>query len=276
MLATTMASSSSQHPNTAWNPYAFEPDDVLHWRFGTLDIWAQRTGLEWWIGWTFDKEKKSGWAIADALPHPKDLVWNRWPCGPKEDSLRFEPALPDRPLILRPTDAIFVPPGERMTSFIAVPLWIRIKKTVKGAPQLIELPTQHLSNTWFGNWTEGELCYSLKCKVERRFDDLDKRRKDLVICPLEVRNKTDDTLQLERVCVRVPHLALYQGPTYRWTAAGRIVYRGAHQPSRVVFGNSAPTFQDDCRSLATARLTNRRGLLARSFGHQSMPDMEGL
>ena len=126
------------------------------------------------------------------------------------------------------------------------------------------MPTVPLSNSWFGSFTEGELCYALKTTAK-----LD--RKDLLlhahraIFPLEIRNTSNETLNFERLCLRAQYLNIFQGKLRLWTSKGRVSYRGEENWSRIVYARSAPEFDQASSLLGSARETMQRGAILNTF-----------
>jgi len=122
--------------------------------------------------------------------------------------LILSPALPDRAVVVRLNEAVSVLPGEDVTFYMIVPLWLRMELT-DGAKLLAEIPTFRLSDTWFGPMSSlGSLCYASESELY-----LDLRQVPLrphcVITAITIRNLGADNLKLERLNIPFPRLSLF-------------------------------------------------------------------
>jgi hypothetical protein len=97
-------------------------------------------------------------------------------------------------------------PGEKAALFVSTPLWLQ----VKGEGQvLLEVPVRRASDTWFGPSTlEGELCYSTKTRAAVSVGNLDLLARRAVT-PVQLMNRGDTPLRLERLKLPVPLLSLF-------------------------------------------------------------------
>ncbi len=100
--------------------------------------------------------------IAQHGEKPENLTWNRYIYKSELNIIRFVPYLPDRPVVVDPESPIRILPDNSALFFVSIPSWIRIFTGTQEKIMLLEVPAEVLSNTWFGDPMEGELCYSLK------------------------------------------------------------------------------------------------------------------
>ena len=120
----------------------------------------------------------------------------------------LSPALPDRAVVVRLSEAMSVLPGEEVTFYMIAPLWLRLELS-EGSKFLAEIPTFRLSDTWFGPMsTLGSLCYANSSSLY-----LDLRQVPLrphgVITAITIRNLGVDSLKLERLNIPFPRLSLF-------------------------------------------------------------------
>ena len=129
----------------------------------------------------------------------------------------LSPTLPDRAVVVRLSEAMSVLPGEDVTFYMIVPLWLRLELS-EGSKLLTEIPTFRLSDTWFGPMSNlGSLCYANSSVLY-----LDLRQVPLrphcVITAITIRNLGVDSLKLERLNIPFPRLSLfYSQRTGFWT-----------------------------------------------------------
>src|SRR5690606_271541 len=157
--------------------YQMDLDATGHWKLGPLHLWVARFKNEWRISNTssHDPDDRTIEVESPFKGHtsiPKDIEIARF--GGKEtgSSIRFTPALADRPVVIRPEMPFYLPSNDEVTIFVSTPLWLNV--TVQpNSRKLFSIPILHLSDSWFGaDPTEGELCYAARSKAKLRFEDL--------------------------------------------------------------------------------------------------------
>lgn len=263
-----------------WGNYTVPVQHMYHWRLGALRSWILRDEHEWRVAWEAGRDPLDDANICEGPQAADEAVfsWNeppteyilaRYSMHATEATLRVQPALADRALVVRPEHPISIPSGEAITLFVSVPLWMRILVHER-EHQLLELPTVRLSDTWFGVSTrEGELCYAARTTGRLRLDNVP-RRPHRAITPIRIRNQARDTLLLERVQVPTPHLALYQTDTaVLWTQAltlEREADRATTDPAAAVHVQpGAPPEADQATRLTDPRESSRRNLFVSTF-----------
>lgn len=247
-----------------WKPHAIEQDQTLEVCVGSLHTWIHRGEKEWRIAHEMQSEgseRCSAWISESAFR--TDLDWTRWILEDRVGRVQLKPQLPDRPLIVRPEMPMCLMPKQSVQFFIGIPIWLAITFGAKHE-LAIEIPTQPLSNSWFGQFTEGELCYAMKttAKLSRADMQFSPQR---AVFPLEVRNMSQEKLNFERLCVRPQYLNIFQGETRLWTSKGRVSYRGEDNWSRVVYSSRAPEFDQAGHLLGKARDSMQRGSILKTF-----------
>ena len=249
-----------------WTPHAIKQDQTMDLCIGSLRMWIHRGKQEWYIA--HETEPESGehctFSISDA-PFDPERDWTRWILGEHIERIRLKPQLPDRPLIVRPEMPMCLMPKQSVQFFVGIPLWLAIAFGTK-REQVIEVPTLTLSNSWFGPFTEGELCYAMKTTAKLHQQDLVPSAHRAVF-PLEVRNASQEKLNFERLCLRPQFLNIFQGETRLWTSKGRVSYRGEDNWSRIVYSTHAPEFDQASQMLGQAREAMPRGALLKTFDH---------
>ena len=247
-----------------WGQVPLEPNQVLKASFGPLWVWIRRDHTDWFYAFERPGEESTLFGLDPAKEAPEDLDWNRLGCEKASRHIVLEPALPNRAVVVRPDMPLTILPGERIQFFVRVPLWIRLVATNKAQSMWCDLPTRVLSKTWFGSTELGEQAYALRTSAVRSLDDL-ARFADRVVCPVRLRNQSADVLLLNRLCLRVQHLGLYEGATSLWTNEAGVTYRGGDEWSRVVYGRAEPPFDQAKQKLAGARMPSRGAFTLKSI-----------
>jgi len=201
-------------------------------------------------------------------------AWERWIAGEEAALARLVPVLPDRSVIVKPLDPTRIPAGRRTELVVGLPLWIRV---VVGEPPglvLREVPTAVLSNTWLGDTTEGELCYSLGAEGSPPGTE---GPPGTVACTVRVRNMSQQELDLKRVRLPVANLAVFRSESGLWTNTVELLFQGDAQMARIEIGDTAPEAAGACARISEPRTTPDRSLVGRSFQALRMiTGMEGV
>ena len=134
------------------------------------------------------------------------------------NNIDIKPSLPNRTVVCRPKSPITLLPGASVVIYLSIPIWISVGVMGKEHTLLKELPTQKLSDTWFGASTrEGELCYASQTIGRLDIDKLPFRLQRSVT-PLLIENKAHNDLVFERIALPVPSLSLFTTETGQlWT-----------------------------------------------------------
>ena len=249
-----------------WDPATLKEDVLYRCDFSTLGVWLKRSGEDWYLASRKSDKQTDPSPLREITGSriPKDLSFGRWVVGGDAVTVQFVPAMPDRPIVVRPALALKVPAGRDALFFTSIPVWVRV---IAGSPEgiaLCELPTLTLSNTWFGEPTAGELCYALRTRAVRSLEEIETRAYTAV-CPITVRNRAPKELNFERLCVRVEHLNVYQGPDRLWTNELEVRFQGEEQSSQVTIGRGAPDFTGELVKICEARQQADKTLFAQSF-----------
>jgi hypothetical protein len=123
------------------------------------------------------------------------LQISRYSVRQTESQVSLQPALADRPVVSRPEDPLYVPPGESVTLYLSTALWILIE-LAESDRLLQELPSFRMSDTWFGPSTvDGEFCYATRTAGRVRLENVP-RRYHRAVTPLRIRNTAKDALAL--------------------------------------------------------------------------------
>ena len=258
--------SSASITGRMWDPVAIEPKTVYYAGFGTLEVWIERSFDDWYLASRLPEQEQRAVALTKAknIRIPEGLDWKRWVSGEEASVVRFLPAMPDRSVVVRPRYPLHVPTGTSVPFFVNIPLWVRVTVGEENGNLLCEIPSVTLSNTWFGEPTMGELCYSLKTKALRNLEEVS-NHPYMATCPVRIQNQAPADLDFQRICIRVEHLHVYRGKDRLWTNQVDVVFKGEDLTSQVTIRKYAPVVEKNSERLCPARQPVDRSLLKRSF-----------
>jgi hypothetical protein len=169
-----------------------------------------RRAHEWAVE-TVDTEESFEEALVECptrtAPEETGLVKSRFTFRRSPDSVRVQPAAPDRNLVVYPESAFHIIAGESITLFCSIPLWAQV--AIDGGETLVDRAIARPADTWFGPSTrEGELCYATTT-IARLDRNAVPRRAHRAVTELAIHNFAPDTLHLERINLAVPYLSVF-------------------------------------------------------------------
>lgn len=231
-----------------WQTYAMEVGQHRQWPIGDAVFHVRREPDEWQVA-------------RQPTDDDGEPPWKRWPADASWSDVVLAPAMPDRPVVARPESPVQLAPGCEARFFVSIPLWVRFTVAgVEPALALLDAPAVVLSSIWFGEPTEGELCYSLKTRA-RRCDTQDSAENPhRAVCPVRMINETEAAVEFQRVCLQGKHLNIYRGATHLWTDAVDVAWpRGQAVTARVKVAGRPTEAEQDAEPLAKARVAPPTG-----------------
>jgi hypothetical protein len=239
--------------------------------FGNLELWLKKDESgELLIGTRRNKEIKElktelyplqsgGFDASD-----ETIEWDLYAGGTSND-LTMLPAMPDRPVVLKPHINRHILSGSKTQLLFFVPVWIQLYSGSDDRGNLLcQLPTDILSSTWFGEMQSGELCYAL----ER--DLLDKRPAVAVspysaVCTLNIQNESQSLLDFQRMAVHLEYLSLYSDGRSLYTNEVFVRFNGVDKISQVKYSSRGPKWSGTITKLKGPREKPGKSLLQKSF-----------
>ena len=247
-----------------WGPIHIEEDVCFVWKLEHVWFWVKKRQDEWFVLLDRDQQKAIDTShiakqhpllvkpsdpnldpnssaehnvtkseiIAQPTETPAVEGWSRF-VTLQQDELSILPALPDRPLVVKPFMRVSLLPGRWAQFFVAVPVWISlVARKVKNETVFEEFPSQLLSNTWFGDSQSGELCYALHTPLLREEPEHEFPAHS-IICPLIIKNISSETLQFQRLCIHVENLQIFHTEKGLVTNQINVVFRGDDISSQI-------------------------------------------
>ena len=257
-----------------WTTYTLDLDHGGQWQIGPSTLWIFHADHEWRLTHQQDPDSlmsestvrcpipEADWPTVIDPDIPTDQIV-RFSAQDDEATVTLKPALADRPVVARPENAIYIPPGATVTLYISTPLWIQMEL---GAMATHEVPAFRPSDTWFGPSTrEGELCYATRTTGRLRLADLP-IRPHRAVTPLRVQNAASDQLLLERVQIPMQHLALYETTDgVLWTQAVTLHREENTEGAQVRIQRGAPPDAADAALLTEPREAPKQNLVMSTF-----------
>lgn len=218
-----------------WSSLQLKPWESIVWRAGHTSVWLQKSGFDWMIAAESDEGEFANHTIENAVSLPIDQEWKRWTGLGNFSSVKFSPAFPDRPLVVKTRAPLMIPSGQTIDLYLNIPIWVEVCVQEGEHSQVLGLfPSRTLSNTWFGNQYEGELCYALKSLARRSKDDL-LIEPLAATCRFSISNKFEEPLPLDRLRVLPQHLSIFKSKRRLWTSPVRVVSEGPKSPSQLEY-----------------------------------------
>ena len=240
--------SSVSHPalpkelQAPWGTYACKENTSYEWQAGPLRIFLKRGNLEWQLAHEIVENEELAECRWQSLEQePEEISWQKWAFSNAHENVIFEPAMPDRPLVVKTLTPTHIPAGMTVVFYVNIPMWAMVK-TQQGSEivQLTSISSVTLSDTWFGNNFEGDLCYALKTRAVRSVEEI-KPQPHRTLCPILIANKANETLPLQKICVHAGYLNVYASDNKFWTNQISVNFLGKGVPSKVHYEKTPPS-----------------------------------
>ncbi len=257
----------SAGPQVAWGEFVIPPDQLTIFQSRFVSALCKRVDDEVWLA-SVQGDYRSEFADAD-------ISWTRWVAIDPDEPIAFTPIFPDRPVVVQPEHAFKIAPGARTKIYVSLPMWLRIEKIRPAREMLIEVPTVVLSNTWFGSFTEGELCYWAPSPAARTIPDAGPESSSNAICPIQIINRAEEALVVDKIAIRVEHLCIFKLNGQFWSDPMQINYKGTEDLSRIEITGKVPAEARGATLLSSPRKKQgRQGFAAKTFA--TLRDLSGM
>ncbi len=244
-----------------WGERRLADEETAVWDFGPLRLWCRRHLDELWVTHQHVEAQVGG--AADCSP-PETRDWRRWALKSNAQSVRLLPIFPDRPLVVKPEYAFNVVMGARVKIYVGIPVWVRVQVDGRRPVVLHDVPTVVLSKTWFGSFTDGELCYWLTTAAPRSVQR-EPERPYRAICPVRITNRADGDLRVEKLAMRLRRSSIFWDQGQLWSDEMQIDYQGGKLASRIRVTGKPPEEAPEAERLTPPLETEGRGFVARTF-----------
>ncbi|HKJ03101.1 MAG TPA: hypothetical protein VJ997_11620 [Longimicrobiales bacterium] len=249
-------------PKNLWGDRpAPAPGETQRLGIGPLTLWIKGAEGEVWLA-------HARTAAGEAPPSepPEEGDWSRWAFHDVAHHLRILPTLPDRPLVVKPEHPFTLLRRAAARVYMRVPAWVRVEVVEDQGGRvsvLGETPTMHLSDTWWGDFQEGELAFWLPTMGRRELTP-DLFDTHMVMSVIQLDNLSNDDLRVEKLALRVEHLSIYEKDGWLWAEETRVNYHGEDEGSEIHMDDEPPREAEGAREITPAR-AQKRSFRTRTF-----------
>jgi hypothetical protein len=264
--------STLSDPPSPWGRRTLIEGEITAVRIGPRDLWLTYRKGEVWIASrnpSPDVDPDSVYTGAPEPFPPEGVQWMRWVAPAGESSIVLRPSFPDRLLVLDPESPFHLLPRAEARVFVRVPLWIRVElilreESVTGLV-LEEFPSALLSDTWWGDFEEGELAYWIPTTARREMRS-DLFASHLGVCSLAISNLADTELRVEKLALRSTQLSIFSRDSALWSDTAQVTYRGDEEETVVEVTGRPPEEATGGVRVTLPRSPMQKGFRARNFG----------
>ncbi|RKX84516.1 MAG: hypothetical protein DRP57_05730 [Spirochaetes bacterium] len=264
--------------NKNWGIFNLNKDTLFSKQFGELKLRVKKDCNELSLACTHSTSTRSrGKTELETVhePQPENVSWVHWVISDEPKSVEISPLLPDRPLIVKTESPFFLAAGTEKLIFIGIPIWIAVNSAGKEKIRLLEAPLQILSNTWFGNFESGELCYWASVRAEQ--PQVGKPQAEQpqagqqaqqtlkALCSVRLSNMANESLPVEKMYLPVPNLTLFNADGRLWTDEVAVSCRGADEAGQVKFSGKPPENLIHASIAAAPRQKSAKNIFLKSF-----------
>jgi hypothetical protein len=260
-----------QREHVWWGKFAVPEDKGGYWRIGSANILVERSSHEWVLACE-STEETNGDEVSITIPVERqgliDTQWRvaRFGMGRTDGNLSIVPALADRPVVIRTQVPFYLPPRQEIVLYVSAPLWFRIE-TCSPPITLTEFPIHRPSDTWFGpSPKEGEYCYANRVYGQLKLENI-RFRPQRAISVIHLKNKSSDTILIERLKLPSPFLSLYEGESgWLWTQALTLEFN-PDRHAEIQLKERAPSEAKSPRLVSGPRQKADKNILSRAFDY---------
>lgn len=249
--------------DSIWSEVTLQEGMEHEQQIGTLYYRMEVEQEEVWIGYIHRENGKDQPTSSDEITED-EWEWHRWSFAKLPRKIHLKPYLPDKAMVVHSEYPQRLLPGDQARIFIGIPSMIRFESDHSKDLPLLELPSEQLSRTWFGDRLEGELCYWWSTRARRKMPEMN-RESTRIGCPVKIINKSDEELYFEKFCHRVTRLQVYLYEEGLWTEETEIAYKGEEDLSDVTVQGRLPREFKGAKKISPAREEVRRNLALRTF-----------
>lgn len=163
-----------------------------------------------------------------------DNQWSRYLIKENFNSIKIMPELPDKDIIVKTDFPFWLTKNANSLIFFKIPLWISICIEGKNPIKVIDIPSVVLSDTWFGDLDNGHICYFISTSAKANAN-LDELKPHLALSSLNIENKSDENLLIEKLCIEVENSTLFLENEKLFTDHMNVSYSEQHAKVNVIF-----------------------------------------
>ncbi|AXJ00360.1 Protein of unknown function (DUF432) [Cyclonatronum proteinivorum] len=251
-----------------------------------LNIHLKGNGSELWLAYDRNRElppdindeddadhdggadDDEGQASSDDTDHDVHTIdenqWTRWRLRSAKPVISLSPAFPNLPFVVHPEHNYQLAPGAETRLFMRIPVAVTVADKTDNNLRLTEINAVELVKTWFGTFESGEVCYWVKTVASLKVRP-EMVRAHRCYCPVLIRNESDDFLHIEKICLRVERLSIFEKNGMLWSDQMRVVHKGGDNFSDLTVDGRPPAEAEGATLLTRPRNPVREGIALRTF-----------
>lgn len=254
-----------------WEDFTLAKESETVWQCGPFTLLCKQEGVDFLIAPHYQEKKEQTTEPSPVPTQPRggDKAWSRWAIGLGNVVFHVKPGLPDRPIIVTARRPFLLPPGEKTTLYIAIPIWAKVYARLEQQryfSPLNSFPSAILSSTWFGDRISGKLAYSLKSRSQRLLDDFN-YHPNRAICPVQIHNRSFTALDYHKICLATDQLSIYRDDRGLWTNFITVEYYGTEEGSLLKYKKGPPQETISPKLLTPALQSPTDSFFTRTFGN---------
>jgi hypothetical protein len=247
-----------------WQKYKLETNKIFEGKIGYRKFWICKIDLVWNIAVQVSEGPESTQTPKEVEKLPQSVQWSHL-IADVHQTVLIMPAMPDRPVVIKPEKSFTLLPGISLDILIRIPVWVQIYASrVKEHQLMIDFPSRQISSTWFGDPDNGEIAYSLSDPAYFLSSDL-VADDDHAICPVKIKNESDTILNFQRLSVPANQLNIYSDKGKLFTNEVRVRFKGEEQQTDLQIMNGSPEIAQGYPLLSHSRLKPNKNILRKSF-----------
>lgn len=252
-------------PRPWWGEFEIPRESWRRWRVGPLSLWVLGLDDEWRLAYEEEAAEAAAEADRPSSEPPESATVERIAAARLGGRLIVTPALGDRSIVTRPETSFRLAAGGAVDLYVGTSVWLRLE-SAEPRHLLLDVPTRRPSDSWFGpSTTEGELCYAGRTSARLR-------RHNLPLSPhhavtrVRLTNRASDPLQLERLNLPVPNLALFADAEARlWTQALSVERDADGKLAKVRIEDRPPAEAEAAERLSEPREARSKNVFSRAL-----------
>lgn len=253
MEASHTESTNNTLPALPWGSLPLTEHTYTGYQLGPLQLAFKLVQDDLWISSSYLEQ-----TAANSSALKSETGWSRWSLNKNPQKIYLSPTFSERAVVIKPEHPFHLTVGAEARIYVRVPVSVAVSLKDKADPPLTEVPTVVLSNTWFGDFLSGQICSWLSSTARREYS-FNSYPPHLAICPIVIKNTSQETLGVEKIRLQVDLLSLYKGERSLVSSETRVFFRGSSQISDVQISQGPPR-----EASAAARITGPRNSANRS------------
>jgi hypothetical protein len=182
----------------SWGEFSIKNDLLYHWNLEDFNLLIKKENNNLKIAHT----KNETFNI-------DELVWKEWLLKTNTDfDVSITPVYPDKMIVLKFTNTFNILKKQNKVFYIEIPIWIKVKIKIKDSYlDIITIPVFENFKGWFGDLSEGQLCYYIDVKI---INKMDLTKQYCIKLPLTIVNNTEnESLQIEKIPISPKYLSIF-------------------------------------------------------------------